>query len=258
MSDQRSAEAPEWWKESYDDFHQRTGFGSLPPERTAGDIDAVERFLDLRAPAKVLDLFCGTGRHCIELARRGYDATGVDYSGEYLALARSRAADAGVSPRFLQGDAREMDLGSGYDAVLIMWASFGFFDDEGDRLIVRRIAGALRPGGSLYMEIKNRDWEVRHFAPTFERKVEDVVIRSGNSFDVMQSRLEMRLTFSLAGRTWNQFRSWRLYSAHEIRGLLDSAGFVVSGIYGDSRGAPLTMESHLMRVAARKAGGVSA
>jgi SAM-dependent methyltransferase len=243
---------PEWWKEAYDDFRQRTGFGNLPEARTTGDIDAVERLLGLSPPARVLDLFCGTGRHCIELSRRGYDVTGLDYSAAYLALARERAEQKGLSARFVQGDAREVEWGCEYDAIIVMWASFGFFDDEDDRLIVSRMNHALRAGGWIYMEVKNRDWEVRHFSPSWDKQVEDVSLSGRSTVDLLRSRLETIITYRRGDEEWSRFQSWRLYSAHELKALLEDAGFKVTGIYGDSRGGPLTLESHLARAVARK------
>ena len=44
-------------------------------------------------PELVLDLGCGTGRMTLELAKRGYDMTGVDYSVEMLDIARENAED---------------------------------------------------------------------------------------------------------------------------------------------------------------------
>jgi SAM-dependent methyltransferase len=246
------ATVPEWWKECYDDLRQRTGFGNLPEERTRGDIDAVEHFLDLHPPANVLDLFCGTGRHCLELAKRGYDVTGLDYSQEYVAFAQERARKEGISFRLLQGDARAIEWGRGYAAILVMWASFGFFDDEEDRLIVQKMSHALNRGGKVYLEVKHRDWEVRHFEPSRQFQIEDIYVEAVNIFDLFRSRLETTFTYRRGEQEWTRFQSWRVYSAHEFRALLESEGLMVVGIYGDSRGGILTLESHLMRVIAEK------
>jgi len=56
----------EWFESLYDDFRQRTGFGSLPADRTKADVDFLVEELSLVPGSKVLDLFSGTGRHSIE------------------------------------------------------------------------------------------------------------------------------------------------------------------------------------------------
>ena len=71
-------------------------------------------------PRRALDLGCGTGTETIYLARHGWDATGVDLCAA-LAIARRRAARAGVSPRFLTGDTtrlRESGIGADYDLLV--------------------------------------------------------------------------------------------------------------------------------------------
>ncbi len=63
-------------------------------------------------PELVLDLGCGTGKMTIELAKRGYDMTGIDYSPEMLDMARSRAAELGFKDNILWlcQDMREFEL----------------------------------------------------------------------------------------------------------------------------------------------------
>lgn len=65
----------------------------------------IAAFLDPVAGQRVLDVGTGTGRGAIALAARGADVTGVDASAEMLAVARRRAAAAGVQVHFIQGDA---------------------------------------------------------------------------------------------------------------------------------------------------------
>jgi len=67
--------------------------------------DFIEKIIELEyrdgSPELVLDLGSGTGRMTIELAKRGYDMTGVDASAEMLDIARVAAEDAGVSDKML-------------------------------------------------------------------------------------------------------------------------------------------------------------
>ena len=52
-------------------------------------------------PSLVLDLGCGTGSMTLELAKRGYDMTGIDYSPEMLDIARGRGEECGLSDKML-------------------------------------------------------------------------------------------------------------------------------------------------------------
>ena len=61
-------------------------------------------------PELVLDLGCGTGKMTLELAKRGYDMTGVDYSPEMLDVARNNAEKQGCDILWLCQDMREFEL----------------------------------------------------------------------------------------------------------------------------------------------------
>src|SRR5438105_6425695 len=77
-------------------------------------------------PGRALDIGCGTGTESIYLAEHGWDVTGVDMVPKALAMARRKAAAAGVSPRFVEGDVtrlRDLEIGDGYDLLL----DFGCF-----------------------------------------------------------------------------------------------------------------------------------
>ncbi|MBY8857138.1 class I SAM-dependent methyltransferase [Nocardia sp. CA2R105] len=79
-----------------------------------------------------LDLGCGTGVHAVELARRGWQVTGVDIVRKAIRRATKRARAAGVDVRFLEGDitALPAQVGTGYRLILDFGAFHGLTDPE--------------------------------------------------------------------------------------------------------------------------------
>lgn len=70
---------------------------------------------------RVLDMATGTGRAALALARRGAIVTGVDASREMLSVARTRAADAGLTIEFAEGDAHALVFADrSFDAVVCL------------------------------------------------------------------------------------------------------------------------------------------
>jgi SAM-dependent methyltransferase len=79
-------------------------------------IEAAERLV----PGRALELGCGTGREAVELARRGWDVTGLDYVARAVEEAGRRAAAAAVQVRFLVADVTalaDLELGGPFDLV---------------------------------------------------------------------------------------------------------------------------------------------
>jgi ubiquinone/menaquinone biosynthesis C-methylase UbiE len=83
-----------------------------------------QKVLDLaevKAGDKVLDIGCGPGRlvvaACVRVGRSG-EAYGIDPSAEMIALARHKAARAGLPARFVQGMAEDLPFDDGYFDVL--------------------------------------------------------------------------------------------------------------------------------------------
>jgi SAM-dependent methyltransferase len=161
--------------------------------------------LGLKKGARVLDVCCGTGRHSIALARRGYDVVGLDATSEYLSVAR-KAARGQV--RFVQGDMRAIPFKEEFDAALNMWTSFGYFERFSDDLkTLRSISRALKPGGRFLIDIihgpwlrkygAKRDWGVRDDGAYV---LEERVSRGGkdpvhyNTFTVLKGGRRTRAT----------------------------------------------------------------
>ncbi len=97
---------------------------------------AIAKFATNR-PNSLLDVGCGTGRHSIELARRGFRITGVDLSESMLRHARENAAGCLIAdrqPRWLQGDARSFDASGTFDVGIMMFAVVGYLTGNDDVL----------------------------------------------------------------------------------------------------------------------------
>ena len=117
----------------------------------AGECDAVVALFgkcgDGRI-SRILDLGCGTGRHAIEFARRGFDVTGVDFSEAMLTRARERGAPGAGSLEFIQGDARTYRSAATFDAVLMNFNVLGYMSSNDDFVAALQTARAnLRTGG---------------------------------------------------------------------------------------------------------------
>jgi cyclopropane-fatty-acyl-phospholipid synthase len=116
----------------------------------AAKLDLVCRKLGLKPGMRVLDVGCGWGSFALHAAQHfGADVVGVTLSVEQAALARKRAADAGLTDRvdIRVQDYRDVDDGP-FDAI----SSIGMSEHVGREQIQHyssQLHGLLRPGGRL-------------------------------------------------------------------------------------------------------------
>ena len=137
----------------------------LTDARSDTEVAWIVQSLGIDAPMRILDLACGFGRHAVRLAALGHSVTGVDYTPGFLALARQKAADMGVSVDFRQGDMRRVDFLSDFDRVLLLFTSFGYFEDSENERVLVNMARALKPGGWLMLDVPNRDTMLKDLPP---------------------------------------------------------------------------------------------
>jgi len=242
----------DWFVDLYDEFRMRSGFGRIPEAETSKEVDFICDVLDLHHGAKVLDLFCGTGRHSLELARRGYLVTGIELNPGYLELGKQSSKGFANPPKFIQGDVRYVDFGEGYDAVIVMFQSFGYFSDSEDKSVLSKIFDSLVPKGRFLIEILNRDWILKNFIKISETIIEGIQVIEKREFDVLTSRNNFVIQRFEKDGIVTKRGSWRMYSAHEMKNLLEVIGFRMLGGYSNLEKEPLTIETRLMRMVFEK------
>ena len=130
---------------------------SRPPEIIRLHVDRLCELLD--GPSRILDLGCGPGLYCHELARRGHEAVGVDFAPAPIRHARQVAADERLAARFLEADLRALDAAAlgVFDAVTIWFGEFNAFPRREIEQLMPRLAALLASGGVLLVEYQ--DWD---------------------------------------------------------------------------------------------------
>lgn len=101
----------------------------------------------------VLDVACGNGRHILELAHRGYQCIGQDYTPEQIKMAKAKRL--GISVRLMQGDASRLKYKNKFDAVLALNVLFLLPDDDSVLKCLQQIHRALKSGGIVICNVPN-------------------------------------------------------------------------------------------------------
>lgn len=245
----------DWWATYFDRdfFHLYRPF--LPPEATRDEVAGALRLLDLAPGARLLDLACGWGRHSLEFARAGLRVTGVDRSEPLLRLARRAAAEEGVDVHWIRADMRRLPFRAGFDAVVSLFSSLGYFEsDEEDLRVLLGAREVLRPGGVFLLEVMHRDHIAREFVERdWWRGESGAHVWVEREFDAVQGVSREWLRWRKGRRAGEKFHSIRVRSATEWDRLLRTAGLVPEQWCGGWDLAPFEHSAERLVVLARPA-----
>jgi 2-polyprenyl-3-methyl-5-hydroxy-6-metoxy-1,4-benzoquinol methylase len=227
---------------------------------THGEVDFFEKELASDKSATILDIGCGTGRHAIELAKRGYSVTAVDLSVSQLDQARLNAAAANVSVQFVEADARHLDYSNQFDAVIVVCeGAFPLMEtDEMNFAILTNASRALRRHGMLILTTLNGLFPLFNSVKDFVNKHYDHDASKANTFDLMTFRDYSEYEHvNDDGNKKTLSCNERYYAPCEITWLLKTIGFseidICAAELGKwSREKRLTTEDFEMLVVARK------
>lgn len=235
----------------------------------------------------VLELGCGTGRACIPIAQLGYAVTGLDITPGMLEVARRRSREMGLDLRWVEGDARDFDLGGRFRLIFLTGNTFQqFLTNQDQAALLRCVHRHLEDDGVLAFETRNPLIASPGNRAALEASIEAARLR-GDASLLLETREEERLwdAFTDAeGRKVREtltqvydpltqimrlknFRRWyedgeerllvsnetlRFTFPQELHALLHYNGFAVERQYGGWDRSPLTALSHDNIVICRK------
>ena len=251
----------QWYESLFENYARK--YDKEPfVQGTAGECDFIEQEINHDKSLKIIDIGCGTGRHAIELTKRGYRVSGVDLSENQIKRAREKAKEARVTIDFQTQDARNLPFDNEFD-LAIMLCEGGFSLMETDQMnfeILRNATKALKSKGKFIFTTLNGLFPLFHSVNEFYKSSQ----KEGQSqckecsFDLMTFRDHNTAIFEDDSGNKGELKcNERYYVPSEITWLLKTLGFKKIEIFGAKLGAysrnhQLTPDDFEMLVVAEK------
>jgi 2-polyprenyl-3-methyl-5-hydroxy-6-metoxy-1,4-benzoquinol methylase len=250
-----------WYEELFENYgmkYDRENF----VQGTIGECVFIEKEIGCDKAARILDIGCGTGRHAIELAKRGYHVVGIDLSESLLKRAKEKATEQKVQVVFKKHDARYLPFLNEFNLVIMICeGAFSLMEtDEMNFQILQNAANALLPKGKLIFTTLNGLFPLYHSVKDFldSNTKEGNAITARLAFDLMTFREHSTLYVEddLGNKKELQCNE-RYYVPSEITWLLRTLNFRTVDIYGAKLGAfsrndKLSTEDFEMLIVAEK------
>lgn len=202
-----------------------------------------------RFGSPILELTCGTGRLTFPIANAGIHITGLDISAPMLRVAqkkrRARAETVRRRIHFIHGDATNFALPKKkFTAVFLPWGFIPVTHTEQEG-IFRSIKSVLLPSGHVAIDIENsqeptKDWDtIRRKERVKVPRLGMTLIRHAHNSGSAATKIG-RIVYTLdiirksgAMKRLVTQRTYKIYTARDLKQLLVAHGFRIVRVYGD-------------------------
>ncbi len=200
---------------------------------TLGECNFIEREISFDKNKRILDIGCGTGRHAIELAGRGYDVTGIDLSVSQIERAKMKAKERNLFVVLELMDARDLAFSAEFDLVIMLCeGAFPLMEtDEMNYSILQNASRSLKSKGKIILTTLNALYPLFHSLQDALEQYENESYSSVN-FDLMTFR--ERSIMDITDDDGNKKRlvcDERYYTPPEMKLMLNQVGFHKVDIY---------------------------
>lgn len=227
-----------WYEHFFHGLPQDAWKAAQTDDQTRLEVEWLVETLEFGPGDRLLDVFCGYGRHALPLARMGGTVTGVDISAESIAQFDEAARPEKLSVEAACADFMTAPLAGPFDAGYCLGNSFSFFPRSAMRAFLKRIAGLLRPGGrflvhtGMVAESVLPDYQERNWLPI----ADGFFFLMENEYDPLESRIDSHLTYIRDGHTETRLAQHYIYTVSDLRTLFYQAGFSRPACFGDHTG----------------------
>jgi len=252
-----------YWAEFNDDFRPH-------------EIPYFQRFIE-NGGQPALDVACGTGRLLIPFLRAGLDVDGCDVSADMIAACREKAEREGLIPNLYVQPMHALELPRRYRTIYVCGA-FGLGSSRAqDTEALRRFHEHLEPGGTLLLDTEVPYADTMHWKywlkderaalPLPEARPQQRKLASDGSEYGLRSRLlavnplDQSITLEMQAELWRDGEleateahrlDLRYYFVHELRLMLEQAGFANVVVHGDHVEADPTPEDEFVVLVATR------
>lgn len=225
-----------WYKVFFDKYYLPYVAIRKTNSDTRREVLFIVKNLKLKKGAKILDLACGLCRHGFKLAKMGFNITGIDLNSESLRIARETANKDKLRMKLIKGDMRKIPFKNEFDAVINVFTSFGYFENNRDNFnVLREVNKSLKLKGLFLLDLQNKRWVLKNFTKRTWNKLGNIYILEDRSFNKKNDILSNKIVFiKLKNKKVEEtYTHNHLYDIYQIKINLKRRGFQILKVFGN-------------------------
>jgi len=222
------AKKKDWFVSWFDTNYYHTLYSHRDDYEAQEFIINIVNFLNFKKDDILLDLGCGKGRHSIYLNSLGYNVVGADLSKNSIQLAKQFENDR---LKFIEQDMRD-PFNTTYNAILNLFTSFGFFEDDADDIaVLQNIKNGLKPEGFAIIDFMNVKKVVSNLVS------EEIQTIEGISFKINRylkdGFIVKEINFDADGEHHTYLEKVKSLELPKIKSYLNSVDFKIKHTFGN-------------------------
>lgn len=234
---------------------------SRKPETIEATCNWIVSTLKLKTQQSLLDLGCGPGLYTTRFYEYGLQVRGIDYSKRSINYAVKQAQLKNQAIDYCYQNYLELDDGPIYDVITLIYCDFGVLSPESRKRLLKRIYGALKPGGFFVFDVWSTAYEalttsynnwVLHDKQGFWKPEPHLELIHKTYDPVNQVSLEQHVIIQ-EGTEVSVYNLWeQCYTVDSITSLLSENSFRIVSVTGDLTGVSYFNTSNAIGIVAQK------
>ena len=215
-----------WFKDWFNSENYLKVYSHRDESEAERLVELIVKSLGIKSDSKILDMACGSGRHAVIFAKRGFDVTAVDLSQMLLSDAKATARENDVKMNFVLSDILDFQTTQRFSLSLNLFTSFGYFDDDEDNFrVILKAYDLLIDGGYFVIDYFNKNYLLKNLIPTTVFSENGLRITQNRA--IQGTRVVKNITIENGGSVEEFYESVRLYSYDEMLDYINKAGFSI-------------------------------
>jgi ubiquinone/menaquinone biosynthesis C-methylase UbiE len=231
-----------WYKDWFNSENYLKVYSHRDESEAERVVELIIKMLNLESGSTVLDMACGSGRHAVIFAKKGFDVTAVDLSQRLISEAKSNAVRFGANINFVLSDILDFNTPVRFDLALNLFTSIGYFENDEDNFsVIMKAYSLLKSNGYFVLDYFNKEYLLKNLVP--ETVFSENGTRIIQNRYIKNDRVIKDISIENPGAIEKYYESVRLYSDEEIFSYFEKAGFTIVEKFGDYNGSTFKKDS---------------
>ena len=218
-----------WFASWFDSPHYHILYKNRDYKEAEYFLKKLTTYLKPKSTDKILDLACGAGRHSIYLNKLGFDVTGVDLSPNSISVANESSNDR---LHFDVHDMREIFKENGFNYILNMFTSFGYFETEEENIkMLKSVEQTLQPNGTFVLDFFNVHRVIRNLIKEETKEIDGLQFKIRKK--LVDGRIIKHINFTENNQSFSFQEKVQAIDLIQFEHLFSLAGLKIMATFGD-------------------------